>query len=583
MHDIVIRGGLIYDGLGGAPYEADLAIDNGTISAIGKVPGSGREEIDARGQIVTPGFVDVHTHYDGQVTWDPYLQPSTFHGVTTAVMGNCGVGFAPCRPDRHDWLIGLMEGVEDIPGTALAEGIRWNWESFPDYMDAVEASPLAVDVGLQVPHGALRAYVMGERGARLEPATPEDTAEMAKLVGEALDAGALGFSTSRTEKHRDKNGEHTPTFKAEAMELHGIAREMGRKGKGVLQLIADFRDVDEEFGLIRGMVEVSGRPLSLTIEQDDRYPGTWKAVLDHIEAAANAGLPMKGQVPPRPTGLLLGLTSSLNPFILHQTFREIWHLPHEQKVKELRDPAFRARLLAEEPSYPEGEIITMLCTAYQKMFPLGETPDYEPAPEASVAAKAEASGKAPREVLLDMMLERDGHALLYFPLMNYTGGSLDDVRTMLTHPNTAFGLGDGGAHVGILCDASFPSTLLTHWGRDRTRGPKLPLEWIISGMTHRNAQLVELNDRGVLAVGMKADVNVIDFDNLRLHAPEIVHDLPAGSKRLIQRADGYTASIVSGQIAFRNGVPTGALAGKLLRGAQGKPANAKVSGVAAAE
>jgi N-acyl-D-aspartate/D-glutamate deacylase len=580
MYDLVIRGGTVYDGTGSAPFKADIAVKDGLIAEIGEVAAKGKEEIDAAGQIVTPGFVDVHTHYDGQVTWDPYLQPSTFHGVTTAVMGNCGVGFAPCRPDRHDWLIGLMEGVEDIPGTALVEGIKWNWESFPEYMNAVEASPLALDVGLQVPHGALRAYVMGERGARLEPATAEDTAEMARLVKEALEAGALGFSTSRTEKHRDKHGEHTPTYKAEQDELHGIAKAMGESGKGVLQLIADFRDVDQEFAMLRGMVEISGRPMSMTIEQDDRYPDTWKNVLRNIEEAAEAGLPVKGQVPPRPTGVLLGLSSSLNPFLMHQTFREIWHAPLEKQVEALRDPAFRARLLAEEPDYPAGEIVTMLCTAYHKMYELGDPPNYEPSPEDSVGAMAERDGKPPREVLLDLMLKRDGHALLYFPLMNYTGGSLDDVYKMMTHKHTAFGLGDGGAHVGILCDASFPTTILTHWGRDRTRGPKLPLEWLINRQTQANAELVGLLDRGVLAPGMKADINVIDFDGLKLRAPEIVYDLPAGGKRLIQKAEGYTATIISGTLAFKNGEPTGALVGKLLRGAKPRPQGARIGAAA---
>jgi N-acyl-D-aspartate/D-glutamate deacylase len=576
MHDMVIRGGTVYDGTGGKPYKADIAIDGQTITKIGDVSEPGRNEIDATGQIVTPGFIDIHTHYDGQVTWDPYLQPSTFHGVTTAVLGNCGVGFAPCKPDEHDWLIGLMEGVEDIPGTALAEGIDWRWESFPEYMAAVEASPLALDIGLQIPHGALRAYVMGQRGADLEPANDDDIEKMSSLVVDALDAGALGFSTSRTEKHRDKNGAHTPSFKAETAELHGIAAAMGKANKGVMQLIADFHDFDPEFALIRGMVEVSGRPLSLTIEQDDRHPDIWKNVLDGIADAANSGLPMRGQVPPRPTGVLLGLTSTLNPFIMHNTFRGIAALPLEAQVEKLRDPEFRAKLLAEEPEYPEGQIITMLCTAYHKMFELGDTPNYEPDPKDSAGSVGERNNKTPREVVLDWMLERDGNALLYFPLMNYMGGSLDDVHTMMTHPNVAFGLGDGGAHVGILCDASFPSTILTHWGRDRTRGPKLPLEWLIHGQTKANAEVVGLQDRGVLAPGMKADVNVIDFDHLRLRAPEIVFDLPAGGKRLIQKADGYTATIISGEIAFENGTPTGKLNGKLIRGAQERPAGVTI-------
>jgi len=577
MHDLVIRGGTVYDGTGAAPVEADVAIDKGVITAIGKVTDGGKEEIDAKGQIVTPGFIDVHTHYDGQVTWDPYLQPSTFHGVTTAVMGNCGVGFAPCKPEQRDWLLSLMEGVEDIPGTALAEGIKWNWESFADYMDAVEASPLALDVGLQIPHAAVRTYVMGDRAPALEPATEAETEEMARLVVEALDAGALGFSTSRTVKHKDSKGGSTPTLKAEAMELHGIARAMGKAGKGVLQLIADFKDTDNEFAMLRGMAEISGRPMSITIEQDDRWPNIWARVLDNIAEANKAGVTIRGQVPPRATGLLLGLTASLNPFVMHETFRSIWGAPLEIQVKALKDPEFRARLLAEEPTYPAGEIIEMICVGYHKMFALGETPDYEPAPEQSVKAIAEASGKSPREVLLDMMLERDGKALIYFPLMNYTSGSLDNVEKMLKHPNTAFGLSDGGAHCGIICDASFPSTLLTHWGRDRTRGPKLPLEWLIHGLTGRNAELINVLDRGLLAPGMKADVNVIDFDHLKLYSPHIVNDLPAGGKRLIQQADGYTASIVAGAVAFREGVPTGALNGKLVRGAQSRPAGVRIA------
>ena len=576
MHDLVIRNGLVYDGLGGKPYEADIAINGATISIVGTVTDSGREEIDATGQIVTPGFVDAHTHYDGQVTWDPYLQPSTFHGVTTAIMGNCGVGFAPCAPDRHTWLIGLMEGVEDIPGTALAEGIKWGWESFPDYMDVVEKSPLAIDVGLQVPHGALRAYVMGERGARLEPATREDTDKMAALVEDALAAGALGVSTSRTEKHRDKDGEHTPTYKAEEMELNGIAEAMKRSGKGVIQLIADFRDVDWEFGMLRRMVEISGRPLSLTIEQDDRHPDIWSKVLDKIADANAAGLPMRGQVPARPTGVVMGLTASLNPFLLYKTWHEIMPRTLKAQVDALKDADFRARLLAEDVAFKEGEISTQLFTWFHKMFPLGSPPNYEPAPEDSVEAQAKREGRDPREVLLDWMAEDDGKALIYFPLMNYLPGDLSYVEQMLKHPNTTFGLSDGGAHVGIICDASFPTTMLTHWGRDRTRGDKLPLEWIISGQTKKTAELVGLYDRGVLAPGMKADVNVIDFENLTMDKPEIVYDLPAGGKRFVQKTRGYTASIISGAVAFRDGEPTGVLGGKLIRGSQARPAAAQI-------
>ena len=572
MHDIVIRNGLVFDGTGSAPRSADVAIDDGVISSVGVVSDPGNEEIDASGQIVTPGFVDVHTHYDGQVTWDPYLQPSTFHGVTTVVMGNCGVGFAPCAPERHQWLIGLMEGVEDIPGTALAEGIKWNWESFPEFMDAVEASPLAIDVGLQVPHGALRGYVMGDRAADLEPATLEEAQKMGGLVREALDAGALGFSTSRTEKHRDKDGRHTPTFKAEQQELHTIAKSMGDAGKGVIQLIADFWDFEPEFAMIRGMAEVSGRPLSMTIEQDDRHPEIWTQVLDGISKAAESGLPMKGQVPPRPTCVLQGFTTTLCPFTFHQTYREIFHLPLEEKVKAFKDPDFRARMLAEKVELDPDSVVSFLLTGFHKMFEMGNPPNYEPDPKDSVAAIAEREGRNPLEVVMDIMVKDDGKAFIFFPLMNYQHGDLEDVRTMMTHPHTTLGLGDGGAHCGILCDASFPSTLLAHWGRDRTRGEKLPLEWIIRKQTKDSAELLGLEDRGVLAPGMRADVNVIDFDHLTLHAPEIVHDLPAGGKRLVQKADGYTATIVNGVVAFRNGEPTDApLQGKLIRGAQKRP------------
>ncbi|TVS16446.1 MAG: D-aminoacylase [Gammaproteobacteria bacterium] len=572
MHDLVIRGGLIHDGSGGAPCEGDVAIDGDRITAVGEVASRGRDEIDARGRIVTPGFVDIHTHFDGQVTWDPYLTPSTFHGVTTVVMGNCGVGFAPCAPERHAWLIQLMEGVEDIPGTALAEGIQWNWESFPEYMNAVEHSPLAIDVGLQIPHGALRAYVMGERAARLEPANAQDVERMSALVVEAIEAGALGFSTSRTEKHRDRAGNHTPTFKAEQDELWGIARALGGTGRGVIQLIADFWDFDAEFGLVRGMAEASGRPLSLTIEQDDRHPEIWSNVLARISEAQADGVNMRGQVPPRPTGVIQGLSVTLNPFLAHETFRPLRNAPLEEKVRALRDPAFRERLLAERIDFdPQNNLGHFLLSAFHKMFPLGDPPDYEPHPDNSVAARAAREGRRPEDVVLDLLLEKDGHNLLYFPIMNYTAGNLDDVRSMMTHPHTLFGLSDAGAHCGALCDASFPTSTLTHWARDRTRGDGLELPWLIHGLTRKTAQQVGLNDRGLLAPGHIADVNVIDFDRLKLHAPEVVHDLPASGRRLIQKADGYAVTVKSGAVAFRDGEAQirepRALKGRLLRGA----------------
>jgi len=571
MHDLVIRKGKVIDGSGSPAREADVAVDGEMIVAVGEVSSPGRVEIDADGDLVTPGFVDVHTHYDGQVTWDPELRPSSFHGVTTVVMGNCGVGFAPCAPDRRDWLIGLMEGVEDIPGTALAEGIRWNWETFPEFMDAVEDCPLAMDVGVQVPHGALRAYVMGDRGAALEKASPAEIEQMSSLVCEAVEAGALGFTTSRTEKHRDKSGNPTPSFGVSGDELQGIARAMGTTGKGVLQVIADFHDFDAEFAMIRGMAEVSGRPLSMTIEQDDRYPEIWKNVLGGIAAAASDGLPMRGQVPARATGVVMGLDVTLHPFLLHSTFYEVADKPLAERAAALRDPDFRARLLAETVEVDPSTIVGVLFGSFGKMFRLTDPPDYEPHPSTSAAAEAERRGVTPQEVLLDWLSEEQGAALLYFPLMNYLDGDLEMVREMLTHPQASFGLSDAGAHCGTVCDGSFPTTMLTHWVRDRKRGERLPLEWVIQKLTRGGAELVGLEDRGLLAPGMKADINVIDFEALALHAPKVVRDLPANGRRLLQRASGYRYSIISGEVAFEDGEGTGTRKGRLLRGARPDP------------
>jgi len=553
MHDLVIRKGKVIDGSGSPARQADVAVDGETIVAVGEISSPGRVEIDADGDLVTPGFVDVHTHYDGQVTWDPELRPSSFHGVTTVVMGNCGVGFAPCAPDRRDWLIGLMEGVEDIPGTALAEGIRWNWETFPEFMDAVEDCPLA------------------DRGAALEKASPAEIEQMSSLVCEAVEAGALGFTTSRTEKHRDKSGNPTPSFGVSGDELQGIARAMGTTGKGVLQLIADFHDFDAEFAMIRGMAEVSGRPLSMTIEQDDRYPEIWKNVLGGIAAAASDGLPMRGQVPARATGVVMGLDVTLHPFLLHSTFYEVADKPLAERAAALRDPDFRTRLLAETVEIDPSTIVGVLFGSFGKMFRLTDPPDYEPHPSTSAAAEAERRGLTPQEVLLDWLAEEQGAALLYFPLMNYLDGDLEMVREMLTHPQASFGLSDAGAHCGTVCDGSFPTTMLTHWVRDRKRGERLPLEWVIQKLTRGGAELVGLEDRGLLAPGMKADINVIDFEALALHAPKVVRDLPANGRRLLQRASGYRYSIISGEVAFKDGEGTGTRRGRLLRGARPDP------------
>lgn len=572
MHDLIIRNGKVYDGTGAAPFDADIAIDGDRITAIGKIAESGKQEIDASGKIVTPGFVDIHTHYDGQVTWDPFVSPSTFHGVTTIVTGNCGVGFAPCKPDQRDWLIGLMEGVEDIPGTALHEGLKWQWESFPEYLDALEKSPLAIDVGTQIPHGALRAYVMGERGIQHEAATKDEVNEMAALVAEAIKAGALGFSTSRTEKHKDSSGVLTPTLTALEDELVGIAKAVGETGTGVLQGISDFYDFDAEFKMFRRMVEASGRPVSITVEQQDARPEWWQQLLDALEQAQADGLPMYGQVPPRATGILLGLTASLNPLMSYQSYRDIHKLPLEERVSIMKDPEFKSRLLAETPVEFPVPLVMEIITSFNKMFRLGEPANYEPDPNDSFAAQAEAAGIRPIEYVYDMLLEKDGKALIYHPLFNYMPGNLDFVEKMLKHPYTIFGLGDGGAHCGALCDASFPTTLIQHWGRDRTRGAKMPLEELVSMQTQKTAAQVGLDDRGVLKVGYKADINVIDFEHLTIHEPTVVYDLPAGGRRLIQKASGYEYTIVAGQVAFKNGEPTGVLNGRLVRGTQAAPA-----------
>ena len=575
MYDLLIRNGTVHDGLGSAPRVADVAVIGTTIAAVGTVDeslvGPDTEVIDAEGLLVTPGFVDAHTHYDGQVTWDPYLAPSTFHGVTTIVTGNCGVGFAPCKPDQRDWLIGLMEGVEDIPGTALHEGIDWDWETFPEYLDALETKPLAIDVGTQIPHGALRAYVMGERGPAHDEATPEEVAEMGRIVAEAIEAGALGFSTSRTVKHRDSKGVVTPTITAHVDELRGIAEAIGVTGKGVVQGISDFMDFDAEFAVFRAMAEASGRTTSITVEQQDARPDWWRQLLDAVTAAQTDGLDMRGQVPPRATGVILGLTATLSPFLLSPTYQAIHGLPLAERVEKMRDPEVRAAILA-DPVPDNLGLATEIVTGFHKMFRLEDPADYEPGPEKSFAAVAEREGRTPAEVAYDALLENDGEALLYFPLFNYLPGDLSFVEEMMAHPHTVMGLSDGGAHCGTICDASFPTTVIQHWGRDRARGPRFPLEDLIRKQTSETAALVGLGDRGVLAPGYKADINVIDFDGLTLHPPHIVNDLPAGGRRLVQEADGYVATIVSGAVAFRGGQPTGELRGHLIRGARPAPA-----------
>ena len=564
MFDLIIKNGSIYDGKGSEPYQADIAISNEKIVEIGDIKGEAKKVIDAEGKIVTPGFVDIHTHYDGQVTWDPYLRPSTYHGVTTVVMGNCGVGFSPCKPDQRDWLIGLMEGVEDIPGTALHEGIDWEWESFPEYLDALEKKPLAIDVGTQIPHGAVRAYVMGERGINHEEASQEEIDTMKEIVQEAIKAGAYGFSTSRTEKHNDVNGNLTPSITAHKNELVEIAKSLGEINQGVLQGISDFYDFDSEFDIFKAMSKESGRPISITVEQQDARPEWWEQLLDGIEDAQSEGINMYGQVPPRATGILMGLTATLNPFRFHPAYMEIADLALDERVEIMSNDEFKEKLLSDN-AVSINPLVDEIVNSYSKMFKLGEPANYEPDPEMSFESLANSSNMTAQEIAYDAMLEKEGRALIYHPLFNYQTGDLSLVEKMLKHPYTISGLGDAGAHCGAISDASFPTTLVQHWSRDRSRGSKLPLETVIKMQTSETANLLGIKDRGVLEKGYKADINIIDYEGLILHEPEIINDLPAGGRRLVQKASGYDYTIVSGEVAFIKGEATGALNGRLIR------------------
>jgi N-acyl-D-amino-acid deacylase len=570
MHDLVIRNGKIVDGTGKPAFIGDVAIDGGKITSVGGKAGAGRREIDATGLLVTPGFVDIHTHYDGQVTWDPYLTPSSWHGVTTLVMGNCGVGFAPVEPGKEEFLIGLMEGVEDIPGTALAEGIKWNWESFPQYMDAIEKMPRAVDVGAQVPHGSVRAYVMGERGARNEAATPDDIAKMAAVVRDGLRAGALGFTTSRTMLHRAKNKELVPGTFASEDELLGIGRALGEAGHGVFEMASDMVGPD---ATMEWMVKLSSEtklPITFAMAQTDRDPHSYRRMLERVKELNANGAHLAPQISARPTGMLMGLESSLHPFITHPSYKAIAHLPIDERVAKMRQPEVRAQMLSEQPSAKEA-IARYFLTNFEKYFPLGDPPDYEPTRESSVASRAKREGKSAPELTYELLLERNGRELLYMPFGNYSEYNHNALREMLLDPVTTLGLSDGGAHCGLICDASMPSYMLQHWVRDRSRGERMPLETAVRLQTSDTAKLYGLGDRGVLAPGMKADVNVIDLAALRLHPPKMVFDLPAGGRRLIQRAEGYKFTILSGEVTFKDGVPTEAMPGKLIRGPQAGP------------
>ncbi|RZI67446.1 MAG: D-aminoacylase [Variovorax sp.] len=566
--DLVIRGGDIADGSGGPLRTADLAIRDGRIVEIGRVTLRGHQEIDAAGCLVTPGFVDIHTHYDGQALWDTRLAPSSWHGVTTAVMGNCGVGFAPVRAHDHDRLIELMEGVEDIPGVALQEGLDWNWESFADYLDALERGKRDIDVAAQLPHGALRLYVMGERASRLEAATDIDIAHMRQLSADAMRAGALGFSTSRSLNHRTARGDPTPSLRATRDELMGIALGLRDAGRGVLQFISDFDtpSLEAEFSMLRDLCAASGRPMSISVAQRHTVPQVWRQLLDHIADAVGQGLSMRAQVAPRPIGVLYGLQGSRNPFSACPSFAALAALPLAAKVASLREPALRERLIA-EAGQPQVDPQAQRLTAFDRIFPFGDPPDYAPPAASSIASQARSRGLPPAALALELLLKDDGRAFLFAPFANYADCNLDVCRDMLADPNTVPGLGDGGAHVSIISDASFPTYLLAHWGREGLQN-KFDLGWLVKRQTADTARAVGLLDRGTLECGQKADINVIDLDKLALQPPVMHPDLPAGGNRLLQRASGYVATIVSGTPAYLNGQPTGQLAGRLVRGPQ---------------
>ena len=565
MFDLVIRNGTVIDGSGAPRRVADVAVQDGRIAAVDARLGPARRELDAAGLLVTPGFVDIHTHYDGQATWDPFLTPSSWHGVTTTVFGNCGVGFAPVRPGASGYLINLMEGVEDIPGTVLSEGVKFNWESFPQYLDALASMPRAVDVAAQLPHGALRFYVMGERGAdHAEMPNQGEREEMTRLVEEALGAGAMGVTTSRTTKHKARDGRFTPSLSAREAELFALAEGMKRAGRGVLQVNSDFGP--GEFEALDAAARLAGRPLSCLLVQVDAQPKLWRETLDQIHAVRAQGREANAQVGSRPIGVIMGLETTAHPFVAHPAWRELAKLSPAERYARLSSDADLRRRLVEEPNGDGPR--AFMAEAFHKMFPIGERPNYEPQSGESVKAIAERTGRTPQQVALETIMDRGGKGLLMLPFENYAHGSLDVVHEMITDPATVLGVADGGAHVGVICDASSPTSLLTLWGRDRTRGPRLPLEFLVAKQTRGTAEAYGMLDRGLLAPGHKADINVIDFEALALKRPEVVYDLPAGGRRLMQTASGYKYTVKTGTVTFENGQHTGEFPGGLVRGAR---------------
>ncbi len=581
MFDLKITGGRVLDGSGDEPRRADVAISDGRIAAIGTDLGPARETIDAAGQIVTPGFIDIHTHYDGQASWDPDLQPSVNHGVTTAVMGNCGVGFAPVRESDHDKLIKLMEGVEDIPGTALHEGLTWEWESFPDYMDALARMPRTIDIAAMMPHDPLRVYVMGDRAVFSEHATEADIAEMRRLTREALEAGAIGFATGRSDVHKTADGDWTPSSEATRDELTGIARAFEGLDHGVVQAVSDFnlergeQDFDEEWQIVADYAKASGRPFSFSLMQRDFAPDQWLKLIERSEKLKADGVDARMQVAPRAIGVFLGLQCTFHPFMGYPSYREIADLSFDERLARMKDPAFRAQILSEEHQQLSGEgssippladlLMAHIEMVAEKFFQLGDPPDYEQPQENSLGARAKAEGVDLMAKIYDTLLERDGQELIYLPLYNYTELNYDNVLRMMEHPQALYGLSDGGAHVGTVCDASMPTYMLTHWTRDRSRGRKLDLPRVVRMLTGAQADYLGMTDRGYLREGLRADLNVIDLENLQMEPPHMEQDLPAGGQRLLQGARGYTATIVAGEVVMADGKLTGARPGGLYR------------------
>ena len=565
---IAIRGGTVVDGSGGEPFKADLELLDGRISKIGDVPEGLGETIDATGRIVTPGFVDVHTHYDGQVTWTNQIAPSSAHGVTTVVMGNCGVGFAPCHPQDRTRLVQLLEGVEDIPEIVFTEGLPWTWETFPEYMDFLASRRYDIDFGAYLPHAALRVFAMGERGARREDATPEDRRAMRSLVAQAARAGAMGFSTSRSMNHRSSDGSNTPMYQAATQELVELACGLKDAGAGLLQM-AGVSDPVRDMQLLREMAMASGRPVSFSLAQSHQKPDEWRSVLRLMAASVADGVNISAQVCGRSVGMTQGLDMSLHPFIFHPSYRAIAHLSLAERVALMRGDALREKILAEEPQ-PIG---TADPRAFERavdlegIYELGEPPNYEPSRDQSIAARARAAGTTPLRLAYELLLRDEGRLALLRPIHNYAHNDLEVCRELLLHPNTNFGLGDGGAHLGYICDAGLPTFMLTYWTRDRAKGGLMPLPGVVKALTSDLAQLMEMKDRGRIAVGLKADINVIDYENLHLKRPHVMHDLPGGGRRLLQDVDGYDATIVSGVVTQRRGKPTGMLPGRLVRGA----------------